>query len=96
MRKRIWCLLISLLLLCCAVSAAGAEVLPGKEIESGYYVYAVQDDGTAIITRYTGKDVEVRIPETLDDIAVTAIGPSAPSAFRQSVVASTSSDGSTP
>ena len=59
MRKRISCLLTSLLLLCCALSAAGAETLLGKEIESGSYLYTVQDDGTAKvgISRYAADEL---------------------------------------
>ena len=77
MRKRISCLLICLLFLCCALFTASAEAAAGQEITFGNYVYMVQDDGTAIITQYTGLDVAITIPDTLDGIPVTAIGASA-------------------
>ena len=77
MGKRVLCLLICLLLLCCALSSAGAEVLPGREKTSGEFVCVVQDDGTVMITGYTGQDAALVFPDTLDGIPVTAIGPSA-------------------
>ena len=77
MKKRFCCLLICLLLLCCALSSACAENLIGQEYTSGNYIYMVQDDGTVVITKYTGTEVAVTVPDALDGIAVTAIGSSA-------------------
>ena len=77
MRKLISCLMICLLLLCCVLPAASAVSVAGKELESGYYVYVVQEDGTAMITRYKGQDITLDIPAELDGVSVTAIGPNA-------------------
>lgn len=44
------------------------------EIASGDYAYAVRPDGTARITRWTGADASIEVPDALDGLAVTAIG----------------------
>ena len=75
MRKRISCLLISLLFLCCTLFAACGETVTGQELTSGDYLYTIRDDGTAMIRKYTGQAVSVRIPSELEGVAVTAIGP---------------------
>ena len=77
MRKRISCLLICLLFLCCTLFAACGETVTGQELTSGDYLYTIRDDGTAMIRKYTGQAVSVRIPSELEGVAVTAIGPSA-------------------
>lgn len=41
------------------------------------YDYGLYDDGTAIITRYTGSERELRIPDSLEGHTVVAIGDSA-------------------
>ncbi len=41
------------------------------------YDYGLYDDGTAIITRYTGSERELRIPDSLDGHTVVTIGDSA-------------------
>ena len=51
MRKRISCLLISLLFLCCTLFAACGESVTGQELTSGDYLYTIQDDGTAMIKK---------------------------------------------
>ena len=71
MRKPTSCILLCVLLVCCALFAASAEQV------SGSYAYTLRDDGTAQIVRYTGEEADLAIPDKLDGIAVTAIGPSA-------------------
>jgi hypothetical protein len=43
---------------------------------SGDYEYSLLDNGTAIITRYSGDRDLVTVPAQLDAIPVSAIGPS--------------------
>lgn len=38
------------------------------------YEYEYYADGTACITKYSGKDAELLIPDTLDGYLVTSIG----------------------
>ena len=42
--------------------------------KSGPYQYLVNSDGTAVITKYTGFDVKLTIPETIDGHTIVAIG----------------------
>ena len=68
MRKSL--LLLALLLLLAAVCRAEeAEVFT-----SGDYKYSLAEDGTAIITKYTGNEKELLIPDKLDGYKVTGIG----------------------
>ena len=68
--------IFSLLILC--FFSSNAEFLyepPKKETHiCGDYEYAILEDGTAEIYRYTGEDEEVIIPIELDKIPVTSIG----------------------
>ena len=71
MKKLTFGVLLCVVLVCCTFFAASAEQV------SGSYAYTLLDDGTAQIVRYTGEEAELAIPDKLDGIAVTAIGPSA-------------------
>ena len=75
MKKTALLLALALLLLCCA--AASAETAERETFTSGDYTYALREDGTAEITRYSGKAEELTIPDALDGHAVTSIGYSA-------------------
>ena len=44
-----------------------------KEIRSGDYSYKFLDDGTISITRYYGKDKDLKLPEEIDGNKVTKI-----------------------
>ncbi len=55
------------------LSALVLVPLPSSAATSGDYTYTVNDDGTATITKYTGNDVEVTIPERIDGYTVTVI-----------------------
>lgn len=74
------CLILVLLMSLCALSfPAAAEVeAPAREPvgtgTSGDYEYEYYADGTACITKYSGKDVELVIPAELDGHPVTTIG----------------------
>lgn len=59
-------LLVALTLLLCAAAE--------DEYTCGDYRYILLDDGTAEITRYTGNDANLTIPNHLDGYSVTAIG----------------------
>ena len=70
--KKIALLLALALLLCCA--AASAETAEREAFTSGDFTYALREDETAEITKYSGSAKELTIPDTLDGHAVTAIG----------------------
>lgn len=57
---------VMMLILLCAAAAA-------EEHACGDYLYALQDDGTAEITGYTGSDTQLAVPAEVDGYAVTAI-----------------------
>lgn len=44
------------------------------EVVSGDFSYKVQDDGTAIITHYSGNGGDVTVPSTIDSYTVTKLG----------------------
>ena len=46
-------------------------------VTSGYYEYAVNKDGTATITDYTGTQTDLVIPSTIGGYKITSIGDSA-------------------
>ncbi len=85
MKKSI-CLILVLVLLTSAVLTSCASndpadftvpqhVLSDDTVKSfGNYNYQTYDDGTAIITAYTGNEINVVIPETLDGARVVCIG----------------------
>ena len=43
-------------------------------MDDGIWQYEKREDGTIVITNYTGTDTEVVVPETIDGAPVTAIG----------------------
>ncbi|MBR3475222.1 MAG: hypothetical protein IKH34_09200 [Oscillospiraceae bacterium] len=65
-------------LLCLALCLSGlcayAEEPEREVYSSGDYEYAILEDGTAEITKYTGEAETLIIPETLDGLPVTSIG----------------------
>ena len=72
MKRLLSFLLVFALLLVPFAVARGEE---GPEIlKSGDYQYALLEDGTAEIRRYTGKTENLTIPDTLDGHPVTSIG----------------------
>lgn len=78
MKKCSIILLAMLLVLLTFCAAAEQEV---QEYISGDYSYIIQEDGTACITKYSGKDKDLTIPDTLDGISVTSIGDDTFSSF---------------
>lgn len=68
--KKLW-LLVALLL--CFVLPCAAEDNPA-EYTSGDYQYVLLEDGTAQITDYTGKAIQLEVPSELDGYRVTSIG----------------------
>ena len=73
MRKFAAALMICVLFLCCILPAAVAE----QSQKAGDYTYIIQHDGTAEIILYEGTETSLVIPQELNGIKVTAIGPSA-------------------
>ena len=73
MRKLIAALMLCVLFLCCVLPAAVAE----QSQKAGDYTYIIQHDGTAEIILYEGTETSLVIPQELNGIKDTAIGPSA-------------------
>ena len=87
MKKLASCIVICMLLVFCVLPAAFAEELASpKETASGSYRFILQDDGTAMITRYTGQKTALELPAELDGYRVTAVGESAFQANRRAVL----------
>lgn len=70
MKKKVLSLVVALSML----SALVLVPLPASAATSGDFSYTVNDDGTATITKYTGKDTEVTVPGEIDGYTVTVIG----------------------
>ena len=66
------CLLLVILLFAASAHFASAET---AVFTWGDYEYALEEDGSARITKYTGKEAELVIPSLLDGRPVTVIGP---------------------
>ncbi len=89
MMKKSICFIIALvlslssLLTSCASSDPAEFTIPQHSLTNdtvknfGCYDYKVYDDGTAVITAYTGSETNVIIPETLDGARVVCIGEAA-------------------
>ena len=67
-KKVLFAVLALALLLGAAALAEEPEVFT-----SGDFQYILLEDGTAEITKYSGKDVELVIPETLDGYRVSSV-----------------------
>lgn len=67
---------IALILACFLMTLACIAIAEEKPTTytSGDYKYILLVDGTVEITRYTGDDSKVIIPEKLDGYVVTSIG----------------------
>ena len=75
MKKRRWLLLAMILILAAAIAVFPALAEENATVyESGDYKYILLADGTAEITRYTGKAESLSVPAQLDEYAVTSIG----------------------
>ena len=70
-KKNLWAVLAAMLLMVLVMNGAVADE---KVFKSGNYRYRILEDGTAEITRYSGEDKALKIPETLDGKTVTSIG----------------------
>ena len=66
-------LLLIVVMLCACWTGAGADE-ERETFTSGDYEYALLDDGTVEITRYSGNAEKLTIPDTLDEKKVTGIG----------------------
>ena len=71
--KRLLSFLLAFILLLVPFAAARGEKEP-EIFTSGDFQYALLEDGTAEIRRYTGKTDNLTIPDTLDGHPVTSIG----------------------
>lgn len=65
----------SVLMLCFALTVMlfGFSV-SAEELISGDYTYVILEDGTAKITAYNGADVDVTVPDKIEELDVTVIG----------------------
>ena len=70
-KKNLWTVLAAVLLMVLATNGAMADE---DVFTSGDYQYCILEDGTAEITRYSGEDSVLKIPNTLDGKTVTSIG----------------------
>ncbi len=66
--------LVLLIMLIAAVMLTCAAADAPTVYTSGDFKYTLQEDGTAEITDYTGKETKLTIPATLDGHSVTSIG----------------------
>ena len=67
--------LLTLCLLLCILAPVSACAEEERETYwSGDYQYAILDDGSIEITRYSGDSTELIIPDTIDGKSVTTIG----------------------
>lgn len=62
------------LTLCLAVPASAEEGTEEPALEAEGFRYRLLEDGTAEILKYTGKDFDPALPDTLDGHPVTSIG----------------------
>ena len=62
------------LALCLTLPALAEESTEEPALESEGFRYRLLEDGTAEILKYTGSELQLVIPETLDGRPVTAIG----------------------
>ena len=67
-------LLMVVVMVCACWTGAVAEDEERETFTAGDYEYALLDDGTVEITRYSGNAEKLTIPDTLDEKKVTAIG----------------------
>ena len=67
-------MMITLILALCLMCVGAAEEEEREIFTAGDYEYALLDDGTAEITKYSGLSETLVIPDTLDGHVVTAIG----------------------
>ncbi len=67
---------IAAFMLCAALLLPACSTQAGESanLASGDYEYALNEDGTAVITKYNGSEAVLTVPDTLDGHAVTAIG----------------------
>ena len=70
MKKLLSILLSTIMVLSAIIIVPTASA---KEIRSGDYSYKFLDDGTISITRYYGKDKDLKLPEEIDGYKVTKI-----------------------
>ena len=52
----------------------GAQRVKAEELTYGDFAYEVLEDGTVSVTKYTGMDAEVTVPDVIDGKSVTEIG----------------------
>lgn len=71
MKKHLF-LLLTMFLISAPVTQYYAE--DNEVYESGDYTYFINDDGTATISKWTGSDTDLTIPEEIDGYTVTKIG----------------------
>ncbi len=86
MKKTALFLAVALLLaLCLMIPAAAEETAEEPAPESEGFRYRLLEDGTAEILKFTGKDLDPKLPETLGGCPVTSIGDEAFSDYRYSI-----------
>ena len=71
--------------LCLMIHSSAEKISEEPALESEGFRYRLLEDGTAEILKYTGKDLKLVIPETLDNHPVTSIGDEAFYNYRYSM-----------
>ena len=74
MRGKFGKVVITLLVLCLSVVILPCDVVNAETLTDGDYQYEVLDDGTVMITDYTGNATELEIPAKIDGMDVTVLG----------------------
>ena len=72
-----WLLAAALLITGCAVQGNTARAAGNGEPEErvcGDFTYTLNDSGEAVITGYSGNDLELTVPDKVDEYPVTEIG----------------------
>ena len=80
-KKRRRRILAAVLVLCIMAGMAawpeGAQRVQAEELTYGDFAYEVLEDGTVSVTKYTGADAMVTVPDFIDGKSVTEIGEAA-------------------
>ena len=65
---------VILIVFLCSFCSLADEIQPKKLTNSEGFVYTLNEDGTAEITGYTGKEKKLSVPAQLDGHTITSIG----------------------
>ena len=75
--RNVWSILIAICLVITLFSIEGTAVKAETTYMSGYYSYILDDSGIATITKYSGNESTITVPDQIDGNTVNKIGESA-------------------